>query len=51
MRDVDVGGQEVGDQDVGGENADVVVGDKSPDLPVGAVDNSASGQDGHGDNG
>jgi hypothetical protein len=41
--DVAVGGQEVRDEDVGSQDANVVVGDKGPDREVGAVRDSSCG--------
>ena len=48
---INVGGQDVGDEYVGGDNANVVVGDEGPDGPVGTIHDGASGQDGHGEEG
>jgi hypothetical protein len=46
--DVDVGCEEVGDEDVGGQEGDVVFPDEGPDDPVSALKKGAGGADGEG---
>jgi hypothetical protein len=48
---VAVGGQEVGDEDVGSQNADVVVCDEGPNWEVGAVGDCSCAEEGHDEKG
>ena len=47
--DVDISSQEIGNQNVSGEDANVVVGNERPDSPVGAIYNGSSAQYSHGE--
>jgi hypothetical protein len=49
--DVHIDCQEVRDENVGGENSNVVVCNESPDRELGAVDKRARTEDGHGKDG
>tara|TARA_R110002003_G_scaffold214_21_gene16146 strand:- start:10969 stop:11331 length:363 start_codon:yes stop_codon:yes gene_type:complete len=40
------GGKEVGDENVGGENANIVIGDEGPDGKLGAMCDGSSGEQG-----
>jgi hypothetical protein len=42
--DVAEDGEKVGNQDVGGENADEIVGDESPNRKLGALSDGSSGE-------
>lgn len=46
--DVSVGGESVGDQDVGGQQLQVVIGDEGPDREIGALGDGAGEADDEG---